>query len=224
MKKQMKERKNIIIKRKAKRLVLKERGITLIALVMTIIILLILSGVTLNMALSENGLFKRAKKAVEEYKTATVEEQRQLAMSEATMNFENKEYIDKNGDKAIIPAGFAVSQVEGENIIQDGLVVIDSSGNEFVWIPVKNDEDYVKKVGTYNYELGDGETDINKLQRGDDLGITNIFDEYIGNGIFDRPEKDIVVKAGGFYVGRYEAGVELNEEIKWQGDNRERNS
>ena len=176
------------------------------------------------MALSENGLFKRAKKAVEEYKTATVEEQRQLAMSEATMNFENKEYIDKKGDKAIIPAGFAVSQVEGENIIQDGLVVIDSSGNEFVWIPVKNDEDYVKKVGTYNYELGDGETDINKLQRGDDLGITNIFDEYIGNGIFDRPEKDIVVKAGGFYVGRYEAGVELNEEIKWQGDNRERNS
>ena len=46
---------------------LKEKGITLIALVVTIIILLILAGVTLNMALSRDGLFSRARNATDKY-------------------------------------------------------------------------------------------------------------------------------------------------------------
>lgn len=40
-----------------------ERGITLIALVITIVILIILAGVTITYALSENGIFSRAKEA-----------------------------------------------------------------------------------------------------------------------------------------------------------------
>ena len=47
----------------------KEKGITLIALVVTIIILLILAGVTLSLALSENGLFDKTKGAAEEYQS-----------------------------------------------------------------------------------------------------------------------------------------------------------
>ncbi len=53
---------------------LREQGITLIALVITIIILLILAGVTLNIALSDDGLFNKTKKAVEDYKEAQSEE------------------------------------------------------------------------------------------------------------------------------------------------------
>ena len=44
----------------------KEKGITLVALVITIIILLILAGVTISQ-LIENGLFEKAKQAKEEY-------------------------------------------------------------------------------------------------------------------------------------------------------------
>lgn len=40
-----------------------ERGITLIALVVTIVVLLILAGVTITYALGDNGLFGTAKKA-----------------------------------------------------------------------------------------------------------------------------------------------------------------
>ena len=39
----------------------RNKGITLVALVVTIVIMLILAGVTLNIALGENGLFKMAK-------------------------------------------------------------------------------------------------------------------------------------------------------------------
>ena len=41
----------------------KNKGITLIALVITIIVLLILAGVTINLTLGENGIFKTAEMA-----------------------------------------------------------------------------------------------------------------------------------------------------------------
>ena len=51
------------------------------------------------------------------------------------------EYVGDIVDGVPIPRGFRVSTVEGEKTLNDGLVIIDSSGgknggNEFVWIPV----------------------------------------------------------------------------------------
>ena len=49
-------------------------------------------------------------------------------------------YVDNNGDKATVPAGFSID--ETENIISKGLVVHGSdkangdNGSEFVWVPV----------------------------------------------------------------------------------------
>ncbi len=56
----------------------KEKGITLVALVITIIILLILAGVALTTALGQNGLFERAKVAGENYKSAEADESKKL--------------------------------------------------------------------------------------------------------------------------------------------------
>ena len=48
-----------------KRFNLKEaRGITLVALVITVIILLILAGVALSLVIGENGLIKKSKEGV----------------------------------------------------------------------------------------------------------------------------------------------------------------
>lgn len=49
-------------------------GITLITLIVTIIILLILAGVTINVLIGDNGLFKTAKKAGESYQKAGIRE------------------------------------------------------------------------------------------------------------------------------------------------------
>ena len=74
---------------------------------------------------------------------------------------ENTEYIDNNGDTAIIPKGFTISGIDGEQTISKGLVIYlvpedttvgnwkadtDSNGiydvkeqyDQFVWIPVSN--------------------------------------------------------------------------------------
>lgn len=52
----------------------KERGITLIALIITIIIMLILAGVVINLTIGENGIFKIAKQAAKNYTNAEAKE------------------------------------------------------------------------------------------------------------------------------------------------------
>ena len=51
---------------------------------------------------------------------------------------ETTTYTDRNGDTVTIPQGFSVSRKPNERTIDDGLVVKDESGNEFVWIPVND--------------------------------------------------------------------------------------
>ena len=55
-----------------------EKGITLVALVVTIIVLIILAGVTLNIVLDQNGIINKTKEAAEEYENAQREEQEKL--------------------------------------------------------------------------------------------------------------------------------------------------
>ena len=55
-----------------KRRIIKEvKGITLVALVVTIIVLLILSGVAISLSLGDDGIFKRAKEGAKTYQNAS---------------------------------------------------------------------------------------------------------------------------------------------------------
>lgn len=56
----------------------KERGISLVALVVTIIVLIILAGVSINMVLGENGIVTMAKLAKENMEIAQKEEEKKL--------------------------------------------------------------------------------------------------------------------------------------------------
>lgn len=62
------------MKKSKKQLIKNAKGITLVALVVTIVILLILAGVTITMTLGENGLFTRAQAARKEYEQSEVQE------------------------------------------------------------------------------------------------------------------------------------------------------
>ena len=52
-----------------------DRAITLIALIVTIIVLLILAGVTINLAVNNQGIFNKAKTATRAFKNASENEQ-----------------------------------------------------------------------------------------------------------------------------------------------------
>ena len=153
----------------------RNEGITLIALIITIIILLILVGVSINLAI-KGDLFGSAQKAVSgtNDKTAQeqtrvdelmgelgrVEEQQRQDNLPGTRVTENTKYVS-NGKTAWIPKGFTVSGIKSEQSIDNGLVIYDipegitpdwsnpdsvkTKYNQFVWIPVE-----VKSTDTEN--------------------------------------------------------------------------
>lgn len=53
-----------------------QKGITLIALVITIVVLIILAGVAISMTLSDNGIFNRAREARDKYTNAARDEEK----------------------------------------------------------------------------------------------------------------------------------------------------
>lgn len=82
----------------------KEKGITLIALIITIIIMLILAGVVINLTIGENGLFKTAKQAGKDYEISAIKEQiitdvyDKQAQNEGDVSEDNlKEILEKYG-------------------------------------------------------------------------------------------------------------------------------
>ena len=64
----------------------KNKGITLIALVITIIVLIILAGISINLLLGDNGIIKKAQSAGEESEKASDLERIKLAVMEATID------------------------------------------------------------------------------------------------------------------------------------------
>ncbi len=72
----------------------KNKGITLIALVITIVVLIILAGVLINITLGENGIFNRAKDGRIKMQRASILEAANLAYSEVLV--ENEGVIDAN--------------------------------------------------------------------------------------------------------------------------------
>ena len=199
----------------------KESGITLIALVVTIIVLLILAGVSIQMIAGESGILTQAKRAKEETERATEEEQRKLAMLEATTNLENTTYKG-----VTIPAGFAPTKIEGEDTVKEGLVIIDENGNEFVWIEVPKNNDIYKRT-TVNVTNFDGNFYINieddlkdyvkeyrearyakvEVTTSDNWQENCKLDENKYIALKNSMLKSIYINEG-FWIGRYETGYE----------------
>ena len=116
----------------------REKGITLIALIVTIIVLLILAGVTIDLAVSNQGIIKKAKTATSAYKNASEKEKESLALLENEID----NYIPKNDDSKV----------------DDVITYTDSSGNTK---PLTKDTPAGTKIGTTENISGkDGETGV----------------------------------------------------------------
>ena len=98
-----------------------EKGITLIALVVTIVVLLILAGVSISLVINNNGVISKAKDARDKYAEAQTNDEKQLE--------ETSDWIDemetgiKKVDGVPIPEGFVY--VGGTK--DSGLVISDNS-------------------------------------------------------------------------------------------------
>ena len=135
----------------------RERGITLIALVITIIVLIILAGVSINLVLGDNGIITKAKQGKENYLVAANEEQEMLTNVEeylgtlgttiptppVTPQYKTVEeykttgtYMtgkttlkDSNDNLIVVPEGFKIAEDSGINITE-GIVIEDNDIKE----------------------------------------------------------------------------------------------
>lgn len=63
-----------------------QKGITLVSLVITIVIMLILAGVSISLVIGQKGIFKKSKNAVDQYKQSAKDEDSQLKTIETELN------------------------------------------------------------------------------------------------------------------------------------------
>ena len=131
-----------------------EKGITLIALVVTIVVLLILAGVSISLVLNNNGVISKAKDAKNQYAEAQTNEERQL--NEVSDWIDTKVGDTTGGgsvtkiDGVPIPDGYyyvggtkakglVISDAEADNEKYKGQENVgkDLQGNQWVWVPVE---------------------------------------------------------------------------------------
>ena len=263
------------------------RGITLIALVVSIIVLLILAGVSISMLSGQNGILERVSQAkkltaeesqIEDTKLALMDIETAFNTQDAETDrksyFENAlklyttpagakikyekgliTYNGENNENSVMKYNIDTGKIEKLGLdmniqeyysqhpeyhipkgfryltgtVNTGYVITDAApsetnGNEFVWIPVASEKDYVKKLGSKNSYMinaveNGGETpevigNISNAVKGDVLGVNKILGTNVESGLSkEAPEKKIVNEAGGFWVGRYEVGVTQNKQI-----------
>ncbi len=101
-----------------------QSGITLIALVITIIVLLILAGVSLRLVAGNEGILNRAESAVDKSNTETLKEEIEIAISEARIAYYDgdKEQGATSADDNII------KKLQKGLETSKGTVILDSNG------------------------------------------------------------------------------------------------
>ena len=234
-----------INKKSARKNYSNQTGITLIALVVTIVVLLILAGVSLNAIFSENGIIKRAKDAQNKMDQAT---QNDLDSINELNNWIDGKINGSSGENTTggnttggddKPSTSDLPSVANKTIpyypdntftkvdgtdLSKGLVIKDGSGNEYVWIEVpKTAEVYptagLKITNFTETEYKAIETDLHTYTDYYRNG-TSYEDEYYSDettGLTSPQYTELkqkmlksVYENGGFWIGRYEAGITTN--------------
>lgn len=147
------------------------KGITLIALVITIIILLILAGLAIG-ALKNFGILEKAKTAKEQYQNAQDYEQTEIA--KATNEIDS--YVN-GGRSSIIPEGYMKIPTKTLNIDSNGeynvtnyaFVKADvktSYENEIILLNNIKDDKYNITTNNWEYDTTNG-ISLNRTDRGD---------------------------------------------------------
>ena len=166
-----------------------EVAITLVALVVTIIVLILLAGVSISLVIGNNGIMQKAAKGRTDYAGAAINEQLDLNkiedyIEDNTSNAVKIESVkggnyfeapttvkDTNGNLIKVPQGFKIAQDSGLNVTE-GIVIEDNDikegignnrGNQYVWVPVgnriKKNDGTTVNITLGRYTFADGTSD-----------------------------------------------------------------
>ena len=184
-----KKEENLKFKKLAKKQKLQEQGITLIALVVTIVILLILAGVTLNIALSDNGLFSKTKEAAKKYQTESEREALEMLVMSYKLGSNTEDESSKLGKKLV--------DRSLENSSTWNMIVDESNNKRYGtgWYYIEKGQDIeglgkAKNAFVINYETGEvielEEDNYISLSAGDMLAVKDDLIINVDSSIIDK--------------------------------------
>ena len=220
--------KKIKVNKKLRRKVyLNQKGITLIALVVTIAVLLILAGVTISQVFSDDGLWDAGNEFAEN--ANSIIEEKLGEINNVTnelkdvMNPSKQNNLPSTSSTTPYYPDKTFTNVEGTNL-SNGLVIKDSNGNEYVWIEVPKtttvyptaglqitaftEDDYTKietDLHTYTDYYRNGTSFTDTYYSDDVTGLTSAQYTELKQKMLKS-----VYQNGGFWIGRYEAGITEN--------------
>ena len=96
----------------------KEKGITLVALVVTIIVLIILAGVSIAMIVGDNGIITQAQNAQRETEQAQAREKLELAL----IDLQTEKYMNSNYNAEQFVTDYLTNR---GMVVQDNIVIVD---------------------------------------------------------------------------------------------------
>ncbi len=207
----------------------RNKGITLIALVVTIIVLLILAGISIAMLTGQNGILNRAVEAKEKTGVTQEDESQKLKGYEDTINqyapssnggSTGGGYEGGNPTGGNLPTGTGTtpylpnstfSKKEGD--LATGLVIQDANQNEYVWVEVPTtiyDNTTYNNNGAYKPSNSEDYIYIVACLEAytDDYENSSYDDENPNFTVQYQAMLKSVYTNGGFWIGRYEAGLE----------------
>ncbi len=140
---------------------------------------------------------------------------------------ENAEFTDGEYT-AVIPKGFKISEVDGEKQISTGLVIKDAEGNEFVWIPIKEDLGESYYTSSFYLEptvlegtdsdskfIWDSQEELNYYYGYTDESSHTPYYDY-NDFKYELEYAEMVRQVNkyhGFYIGRYETTIDSSGNI-----------
>ena len=201
-----------------------QKGITLIALAITIIVLLILTGVSITMLTGQNGILNRAKEAKEKTELAQNDEIEKLQEYENMLNKLTNNLPKGEGTTPYLPDMEKFEKVENTDL-NTGLVIREkATQSEYVWIEVPRTDEVYPTAGLNITSFAPEEyvkieTDLHTYtkdyRKGTSFSDTYYPDSTEGwfkeNTAYNMAKQKMlksVYQNGGFWVGRYEAGIE----------------
>ena len=132
----------------------KQEGITLIALVITIIVLLILAGVTIAMLTGENGILGRATQSRADTKITNAEEIIAVNVADEVSKYYEEKYVNNSTSVTLLNAfntgvTTAQSQIDSDITVTNA-VTADANGKLSGTVTVTYSAGKRKAVGTIN--------------------------------------------------------------------------
>ena len=193
-----------------------DAGITLVSLVVTIVILLILSGITIATLGGENGLFARVKQAKKAHVQSEMQEQLTLALNELQVDKKGNASLDdvtQDWINTVIPSDYSPTIKEDASL--DGKMVV-MNKNDITGRFIVNQKLEISKT-EFDISTLEFEYETEKIENGKVKILIKITDKVNGLKRVDYPEasKDSIIMENKKIPLGIDYYVELGKEYKF---------